>query len=228
MCAINWDNRPNHSHRANKLKLIRTPRAGKINAVILSTHATGVWTHYFGNRTIPCLDSGCQGCEHKRQRRQHCYVSIWFPEEDKRELFECTAEAGHELLCMAEENQPIRGRTIRAWRTGRAANSPVEIELGPDLSHKYKLPPEPDVPAALRTIWHLTNDPAAYGEPQKKKLVQQHWRREKTDGSQHPANDVRATELEQSRRSGSTNGVHQPNAKTGDFPEGPAFEPTHD
>lgn len=226
--AIDWDDRPDTPRLRNKCQLVRTPRGGKIQAVIISTAAQAVWTHYYGGRTQPCSGADCEMCEAQGTRRRHVYVAIWNPDTAKTVMLEVTDTAGVELLLWKQEGRPLRGRMIRTVRLNSRVNAPVEVTIGDDVSAKYQLPPEPEIRDSLRIIWHLAHDPSAYTDAEQGTRVRPHIRRKKATNGANQQEPDQANGLQQPGRLGGTNGVHLEAQSNGRFSPRSTSESTFD
>lgn len=225
---IAWDYDDDVPALRNLWQLIRCPRKGRLNAMVISTYCEAVWTHYYGGRTQPCRGEDCQMCREQGTRRRHIYVGIWHPESNDRNLLEITDRAGKIFLDRRKDKASSRGHRISIERTGPKANSPVLLTFGENIGAKYVIPPEPDIRACLRVIWHMTNDPDAYTDAEKTSFVRGHHRKkgdENGASAAKPNGDLRS---KLPGRPGSINRLHEPERENGHLPPSSSSEPALD
>lgn len=226
--AIRWDNSHDTQRRSNKWQLRRTPQGGKLKGLILTDQPLGVWTHYYGGRTVPCESEACPACIDGQNPRKHWYVAQWDPTRDDRWILELTDRGADELILQVSKGARLRGRHLTTYRTNSRANGPVEAVLGEDHSSRYQLPPAPDIRQALLIIWGIeTPDNPITGERGTVRVRGYRRRKGNDHGTNQPPN-AGTNGTQQPGRLGSTHGLHEQAAENGRVPEESTFEPSHD
>lgn len=136
-------------------QLTRTPADAPLRALITCEHLFLCPTHFWGGRTVPCESPACPACDAGSPLRMHCYVSALLAKTREHIIFECTAIAAVPLDEWYQHHQTLRGCQITAARPKRRRNAKVEITCQPFDLTKITLPPAPDIPKIMATIWQL-------------------------------------------------------------------------
>lgn len=153
--SVNWEN----VVPAEKRKLIEVwkPKpAVPVNAIVLSEGITGVYVHWFGRRTGPCLGSEnnvCPFCKLDVPRRWEGYLGGYSERTGKVYLIHLSKEAARSCPAIATGKSNLRGSRIIIERKGRAANAPcsARIEVAGKVLHT--LPANFDIRAQLMILW---------------------------------------------------------------------------
>ncbi len=135
--------------------LHRTPPDKPLKGLITSHNLIGCYTHWWGGRTVPCEDSGCEACKNNTPSRWHCYLSICEAGSRDHFIFECTSKAAKPLEEWYAANGTLRGVMLHAHRPKRRRNARVEIILKPFDIGGTILPEPPDLPRAMAVIWQI-------------------------------------------------------------------------
>lgn len=138
--------------------LVRTPASGALSLVCLSRDFSGVFTHWWGGRTIPCRKSGCPAHDAGHSARWHGYLLCEVSPGAKRVLFEFTDQAAATFAELRKEHGTLRGLCFRASRSRARANGRVIITAVKHLGSGARLTPEVPVRSVLSVIWGLTPD----------------------------------------------------------------------
>lgn len=145
------------------------PKPGcPLRAVFTSSALVGVYLHWEATtgqpgrgKNVPHIDppSECPFCRIPQSKRWHGFAGAWMPEVSRYCLLDITPSALHQCPALhpaALVN--LRGRCVIMRRTGRHANSPIEVELGASPLDMDRVPKDIDVSAVLRRIWGLPVD----------------------------------------------------------------------
>ncbi len=135
--------------------LRRTPADKPIKGLITCDKLIGCYTHWWGGRTMPCENEGCEACQSNTPSRWHCYLSLFESGTHDHIIFECTAKAALPITEFLQDNPTLRGIMLTAWRPKRRRNARVEIFLKPIDISSVKLPKAPDLIQVMSVIWQL-------------------------------------------------------------------------
>lgn len=226
MCAIQWDDSHETARRKNSWQLRRTPQRAKLDAWIVSETPLGVWTHYFGGKTMPCSGDSCKACQDDRSPRKHWYLACIEKNTGDRFLLELTDRGADGVIEAAANGASLRGRHIRTWRINSRPNGAVESNIGAPLPAHIKLPPQPDIRECLITIWGVDARAADADADETMTRVKPHWRRnERTNGPRTEKTPELPIDVNTGRPR-SPDDVHQQPQQTRDLPPSAAATPT--
>lgn len=138
-----------------QLTLIRCQQGGTIRAVITSPRIVGLYTHYFGGRTCPCVDVQCKACSEGFSARWHGYFGVWLAGKPQHKILELTANPCLAIQSYQDTYGTTRGALITVKRVGARQNGRVECVCEPCNRDKLSLPDEPNLINALATLWSL-------------------------------------------------------------------------
>lgn len=119
---------PPPSNSLPYLKVIRVPKGGKIQVVILSSDVVGCRVHRVENKPFLCPGEGCPilGCPDSG--RWQGYIEVVAPPEPKRLMLELTLETYHRIRCISVENSlQMRGLHLLLERTGPQRNASIIV-----------------------------------------------------------------------------------------------------
>jgi len=153
-----WSNKPPQQKEGYGLRLIRTPKSGRIRALITCEELIGTPTHYWGGRTVPCQGSDCKVPHETIGWRWHGYVPMILEGDHEHVILELTAQACETIAQYAEANGSLRGVLLTATRATGVKNGRVLLKLEPTNLKTIVLPPEPDVPKVMRHIWGIQEE----------------------------------------------------------------------
>lgn len=156
--AIPWSTTPPPVHQQRPLTLVRVPPGRPVSGIITVERAVYLPTHFWTGRTVPCFGSECEACAAGAGARSHGYLGIFTQQDHKHQLLELTLAAAEPLAEYFQTYGTLRGCWMIAKRAKPAANSRIEMQLRPADITKIPLPREPDILAALATIWRLPAD----------------------------------------------------------------------
>lgn len=145
---------PNDLGRSG-FRLIRTPTAQPLIAVVLSDQITGCKTHFSGNRTIPCEAPNCDACNNGLPWRWHAYLLVKIDASQETVIFETTANASQAFTDYYERYKTLRGCHFKASRVNGRHNGRVIIHAKPADLSKLSLPPAIPIEPVLCHIWNI-------------------------------------------------------------------------
>jgi len=150
-----WDAPPPQPTQLPYLPLERIKPGGAFRAIITTPTALGVWTHFMGGRTLPCMDSDCPGCLAQMPRRWEGYLGCLTPSPSRHIIVALTPAAALGISDTAVDRFALRGNLIIFERAGKRLNSRLRARVEPIEFYQKMLPPEPDLKAHLMHIWGL-------------------------------------------------------------------------
>lgn len=162
MDDIRWADRPPDQSRLPHLPLMAARPGRPIRGIITSTRLRGVYTHFLGSRTQPCMKLNCPGCEKKLPSRWEGYVSLWTAAPSKHIIARLTEAAANEIAENAPDYQNLRGLTINLERASTRANSRLLAKVEVLENNQVRLPAEPDLIAHLVLIWRMSGQTAEF------------------------------------------------------------------
>lgn len=145
---------------------IVSPKVCKpVEGLILSSKLQGVWVHYVPQleKSQPHTDEDCPWCEQKLGKRWKGYLAIQLIHAvgnlsaGNHALLELTADACRACPELKDRTDTLRGKTVKVWRAGQKANSPVRAELT-KLRVMGGMPPAFEIVPALYRVWGLVID----------------------------------------------------------------------
>lgn len=153
--SINWHDAVPKEKR-QLIEVWKPKPAIPVNAVILSEGLTGVFIHWLGSRSGPCLaqgDAKCPFCVIDVPRRWEGYLAGFSERTGKKYLIHVSKEAARSCSFLSDGKANLRGSRVIIERTGRAANSPCRARIEPITSLKGMIPAAFDVRAQLMCLW---------------------------------------------------------------------------
>jgi len=130
--------------------------AATFELVSLGGELVGVWTHYWRERTIPCVAGSSRGCICEREelpRRWKGYLCAWEPRYSRRVLIELSADALHNANFALTDVAQLRGRFLRLSRRGKSRFAPIVIEATQATVEVEGLPAPFCIKTALARVW---------------------------------------------------------------------------
>lgn len=126
----------------------------KLAVVITSDSWTGAYTHFYNQRTHPCLGEAplCEGCSRRFARRWKAYLCAIMVPGGRRVIVELTVGALDSCPALRHDRGALRGKKLNLWRRGDARNAPVMASLE-TLKGLEGLPPAFDLMESLCRVW---------------------------------------------------------------------------
>ena len=156
-----WTPEPPKDRGPYSFRIVRTPPAKPLTAVITSTDLLGCCTHFLKNRTVPCEGPDqCPACREGYSWRWHGYVACVLTQGLEHVLFECSATSSDTFRNYLQLYTNLRGCWFKAYRPSQRHNGRVVIECKYTDPAKHRLPEPPDVKRILCHIWNVKADAA--------------------------------------------------------------------
>lgn len=126
-----------------------------VKGIILSDTLICRLTHFWGNRTVPHHEYGCEPCHQNVEGRWKGWVAVFNPTTEAIVILEITAKGCKPLRTWRKEVGTLRGAEITATRIGKKENGRVFCSLARGPVASNLLPPAPDVQLCLLKLWGL-------------------------------------------------------------------------
>ncbi len=153
-----WTNEPPKQPHGFSLRILRTPPAKAIVAIVTATDVLGCNTHYVNHRTLPCEGmETCKFCQEGHSWRWHGYLAAILQDSLEHVLFEFTAAASDTFANYQKLHNNMRGCYFKASRPSGRTNGRVVIQCRPADTQRHCLPAPPDVKNILCHIWNVQN-----------------------------------------------------------------------
>lgn len=149
------DPNPARLDRLPHIPLQRLGAGREIAGVITCNHSVDKYTHYIGNRTLPCIKDDCPGCAAQRRKGWERYVSLWTTAPSKHVIVCMPPDAAFEMDAMLPNNDNLRGWFLTLTRAGKRANGRVSAQIHESSFREGGLPPAPDLLKHMYKIWGL-------------------------------------------------------------------------
>lgn len=141
----------------------RVPPSGKIKGVILSEFLVCRKTHWWGGRTVPHSEFGCEPCLNNVEGRWHAWVALYSLERQTTVIMELTARSIKPLRDYIDDFKTLRGAELTLGRVGKKPNGRLFASLTRGPVGVDKLPSAPDVQLLLLKLWGLEPGLAGIG-----------------------------------------------------------------
>lgn len=153
--VIAWDSNP-APQRSKFVPLVRPTLSAPLNVVAVSPGVVGCWQHYDGQNTVPCItvERGCRMCLQKIRRRRYWYLAVMQLVTGKVGILCITEGAYNECPALQRRDVSIRGHYVKAWRTGKAINGPMHVQVGGQAAN-VQLPADLNVRLEMMRIWGI-------------------------------------------------------------------------
>jgi len=151
--GILWDNEaPSKQHQF--IPIISPRPHSRTVCVITSDTWIGAYTHFYDNRTRPCLDlvEHCEGCQRKQAKRWKAYLCGILVPSHRQVIIEITLGALDSCPALRFDKGQLRGKKITLIRNGSARNAPVCVQLE-TLRGLENLPQPFDLMESLCRVW---------------------------------------------------------------------------
>lgn len=136
--------------------MLVSPKVGRpVSGIVRSSRPLGVFTHFHGGRTQPCLGEApyCIGCAEGCPKRWKCYLFGYLDPARRPVLFEIPAECYRSSVQLYDPGVSLRGGRIKLFRVGPNQNSPVRVELSLGGATHGLPDGEPDILRYLCKLW---------------------------------------------------------------------------
>lgn len=158
-----WTTEPPAQAGGHAVRILRTPAAKPLVAIVTSQSIGGTATHFVKNRTIPCeKPNDCPWCDDGHSWRWHAYLSAVMAGTYEHFIFECTAAASDTFTTYYNIHNTVRGCKFQAHRPSGRANGRIVIACKRLDETQVRIPEELNVRRILCHIWNIKYDPDAY------------------------------------------------------------------
>jgi hypothetical protein len=125
--------------------------------VVLSPALWGVWTHWAGDRSMPCWSErkDCDGCKRGLPRRWKGYLHCWNRQTGREAFAELTPLSAENLLAQVPDGAALRGLRLTLKRTA-AKNGRLLVLLDPGVQAIPRGIEAKDPCGVLCKLWGVT------------------------------------------------------------------------
>lgn len=150
---ILWDDEPSTAQPTLIPIVSAIPQTAQL-LVVLGDRVCGVYTHFYLERTVPCLGAigNCVCQSIAMSKRWKGYLGAYDTFSERMVLAEITMEA-YRLCPGLHVQSGLNRRVLRLFKSGKKKQSPARAELLGSYDGPLLLPPCPDVRDALCRIW---------------------------------------------------------------------------
>ena len=160
-----FSRQPNDGDQGMRYEILRVPAKGLSGPIITSHDPIGLYTHWTGGRTIPCIQSKCEHCDANVSRRWYGYIIVYSQPRDRQFLFEYTASSANTIVEYFNQHRTLRGAKIEAIRHGNRPNGRLVLYLRPPVTEMERLPQAPNRVTLLSQMWSVPLDQFAQDKP---------------------------------------------------------------
>jgi len=150
-----FSNVPDDGDEGMRYQIIRTGPKGIKGPIVTSHDPLGLYTHWAGGRTLPCVKKACEHCEQNVSRRWYGFLMVYSIKQDRQYLFEYTASAASTVVQYWEKHRTLRGAAISGERQGGRPNGRLTLFLTPPKSEAEPLPKAPERVSLLSQMWSV-------------------------------------------------------------------------
>lgn len=126
---IEWEDSPSAEQRVRRWTIVRAPEKGKASFLCLSGKLVGCRTHFFGNRTVPCLGRLCAACEAGKEWEWHGYLACVRGGTKAREIVEIRGAVGGQIHDEYCKRRSLRGMMFSLRRNEQRSNGRVVVDF---------------------------------------------------------------------------------------------------
>jgi hypothetical protein len=126
-----------------------------IKVIVLATKLFGVWTHWNGDNTVPCLaHSHPDECPyHQMPKRWKGFLHCWNDYLNTTFFVEVTDLAAQKLTAELPEGRPLRGAKFVLGRERQTRKAPISVSYQGHYEGPKQLPREETPEVTLAALW---------------------------------------------------------------------------
>lgn len=152
---IDLTNRVPDQETRHALPLVRTPAKGQLRVLVTTPDIIGTYTHWYAGRTQPCRGDTCKACLEGAPSRWLGYIAGRIADGPRHAIIELPQLAAEQISRHIADHGPIRGRILTLARLSKRANGRVSASIENDTDPDREIPPAPDMPRCLATLWQI-------------------------------------------------------------------------
>ena len=147
-----------HAHRGTLPDTIKVHPGKGLTAIVLSQRVLGVFTHWVGQRSLPCNSRDGEHClvDHKTSGRYRWqgWVAV-LPISGQVPGFVSITENVAKKNPYLRTAKTLRGATIHLWRSGENKESQMLCKLSAESEPRSDLPIPPSTVEFLCRLWNI-------------------------------------------------------------------------
>jgi hypothetical protein len=131
---------------------------------ILADRVFGIWTHWTGRTSMPCLNHGvdCLGCKSELPKRWKGYLHCWDHTTKQEGFVELTPVAAAAVIEQAGREDNLRSLRLQLRRTKGGAHGRLNVQVLPAIGNAANLPPEKTPVNTLQLLWGVSQKRGEY------------------------------------------------------------------
>jgi hypothetical protein len=139
----------------NALPLVRTPPRGILRLMATGHELTGTYIHWYAGRSQPCRGDQCKACLEGTPARWMAYLPGRIADGPRHAIVEIPRLAAQIIQDWQQENGSLRGAILEFTRLSKRPNGRVSVSVARPDTERDDLPPPPDMPRCLATLWQV-------------------------------------------------------------------------
>jgi len=146
---------PDEGAETHKWTIKRAPARKSLVVACVSSVYFGIYTHFVSRRTMPCVRTGCKGCEGGMRREWHCYFLAQDLKDMRPYVIETTAGGAVPIRQHFLRYGTLRGVQVRLERADDRNNAPVVVTICGTFRKAQDLIEEESIANVLFRIWKV-------------------------------------------------------------------------
>lgn len=147
--------------RSKEIWVERLAKTKELSCTILSPEIVGLWVHWNGVFTQPCIKprSECQGCKDGLPKNGKAFLWVKKDGSAQEMVLELPPETWRRLLKDLGEDNQLRGTRAKFYRAG-GKTSQVLFSLNARWEHVAtgEMPPARDPLEAVKRLWDMVRE----------------------------------------------------------------------
>lgn len=152
---VDFRDQPSKQNKARKYDILRTPKGGIGNLVLLGEKFQWQQLHYWRGKSMPHNKHWCEPCEYACEIRERGYIFCTPNGKVDIQILEVTDQCFVPIKQAMEIFTSLRGCIIGTERKEKKANGKLRIVFSGKKINSDLLPIGPDLAAVMRRIWGL-------------------------------------------------------------------------
>lgn len=146
---------PRSGKKQFEWRIVRTPKKGKLEFVILSAKSLGCFTHFLDKRTQPHFKENCP-CENTTMKLEyHSYVAAQEEGTLRKIVVEFTERVDGIVLEWLARHRTLRGCRMKMSRMGASHCGKIFVEIAEQAAELPEATKVADVQAIMFHIWKI-------------------------------------------------------------------------
>lgn len=158
--GIDWCDRPDEQASERKWTVKRCGAKGSIRFLCVVRRQAGLYTHFWGGRTVPHIGQNCRACDDGSAKEWSGFLCGVQSNTLNHLILPYTAAIGAVVAGVEDVAGDLRGLTMEIRRKTEKVNGPLHIIIGEKRHEAIDTFPEPDLRFLLARMWRTTIEQA--------------------------------------------------------------------